>query len=260
MAELLLKVGAAGLWEDGDVICAFNNRMVQVSHAAHICHAWEEIPNRDNLLPTNALAQDFLEATHQYKFERINGDVTRTDLWANTSESVGNMDLFIARRKASPARNGAPKLPMFGTNGSEVWYGGSIDFTQAKVDTIWTAIENKTAHKKTEGTCPLCASRMIDAPMGVEDLKSHLVLPVDDFDDTTAKELVTPVLNQTDTDENGNPVYETVKRRKNYVAWSELFPLNIPPTTKAENVTDRKKTVDPRSHIPFQRANIVIEK
>lgn len=71
MAELLIKVDDGAGYLDGDCLCAFNNRRIDCVHAQRLCHIDGAGFTASGLRPTGSVAQDYLNATRQYRFERV---------------------------------------------------------------------------------------------------------------------------------------------------------------------------------------------
>ena len=213
MAELLLKVGAGAGYEDGDIVCAFNDLSVQNIHAQHICHPWKATVNTDGLLDAGTVIEDYYKRVSQYKFKRISAtEVRRTDLETSTSETLSStpnangeaidVALFLSRRKAHKASNNAPKMPLFGSEGSEIWYGGNTTITSITVDLVWQDIEAKTVERK---------SSYPDWPLTDTEKKHFLVVPTLDFDQQKQAELIEP---EYDTTDPGNPILVRKRKRK----------------------------------------------
>ena len=168
MAELLLKVGTVGVYEDGDIICAHNSRRISCCHVQTLCNPALQTVNRDGLLSTGTIAHDWFERTHKFRFERIStSEVRRTliatgrsDVVSGTPNANGeSMDVrqYIERRQKA-ARSGRPKKALFGTAGSEQWYGGQIDMSAAALALVWDDVEAKTANN----SLGLCGSNSVD--------------------------------------------------------------------------------------------------
>lgn len=250
MAELAIKVGSnlgTQAYKDGDILCAFNSRRIRCTHAQHICDYRKIGRNGGGLIVSSSVAKDFFDHTHQYKFQRISKtEIKRITLSDMSEEALSDkpnvkgeqiaVEEFIRRRKMRSDHY------LFGNIGSEFWYGGRKDFSNAKMDLVWNAIETKT---------PLRESNHTLWPTGAQDLKVHLFLSVDDFDDSETENLVESEIDETDLD---NPII--VKKRKRYVIWQDLFPLNVPPIITEAHVTDKVRTVDVRPK-PQSRTAIV---
>jgi len=239
MAELLLKVKSdvtpEPSYQDGDIVCAFNNRRVQITHAQHICHPWQATATGEGLLPMDTHIQKYFEITHQYKFVRDGSQVTRITLATEEEEDVSNqMDaaLYIARRKAFLAPNGTPQKPMFGTVGQEIWYGGRNDYT--KDTEVWNAIEQHTSEVRGD---------YMDWPITSLEKKHFLVVPTVDFSDALASQYVEPEVDDSDPE---NPV--TVKKRKRKIDYTKA--LQISGATLAK-VNDPNIEVDKPTSIEY---------
>lgn len=212
VATIALKVGAGSGYEDGDILCCWNRRHIRCVHAQHICHFKAAARNGDGLIQSTHHARDFFEHTHLYRFDRVSAsEVKRTnlvtlteDILSTTPNTKGehiDVSLFIARRKARANHY------LFGAPGAEFWYGGKKDFSHAKLDLVWNAIETKTPNREVD---------FPDWPAGVDDLKSHLLLRMNDMDDAAAEELIASEIDRTDPQ---NPV--TIHRRKRNIAWRD---------------------------------------
>lgn len=249
MAELMLKikrVGEVSSFEDGDVIVAVNDRRIKDVHAQHICKPAGF--NSDGLRADNSLAHKYLLEVRQYYFERVsNTEVRRTNLWTLEQEILGltpnergeHMDVALYLEK----RIGHPKHLIFGTVGSESWFGGRTRATHEKLDKIWTHIESKTALKKNKHTL---------WPYSDHEMKQFLAVSVDDMDDDTEADLMSVEFNEDAT---------VQKKRKHRVNWKDLIgkpPFSTNPTV--EQVLDKNTTVEARDKGTFDKTNIIIKK
>ena len=248
MAELLLKIDPGANYDDGDVLCAFNRRAIRCCHAQHICHPRIATRNGSGLIVPGSPAHVFFEATHQYRFNRVSAtQVLRTDLVASDTEVLGlrpnakgeqiDVRLFVARRKRKADHR------LFGEDGAEVWYGGRKDFSNAKLDIVWTAIETQT---------PLREADHARWPMGRLDVRHHLPVRVEEFDDAVQATLVSQELDETDPE---NPV--VIRKRRHRVDWQTALQLT---TEDRDRVRDRNQTFDLRDTREFARASIVQQK
>jgi hypothetical protein len=246
MAELILKTSTNGpdpQWQDGDIIHAMNDLRIHDVHAQHICHKNLIGFNGDGLRPVNSLTEMYLANTRQYKFERISAaelkriDLTTLDeeVLSDTPNAKGeyiDVVLYLQRRKQHP------KHLIFGSSGSEIWYGGRTLITDTRIDGIWTLIESQTANLRADHD---------KFPWGKEDQKDHLVITVDDFDNTVRAELEVQVYDIADP-----PVM--TKRRKNKVDWR-----NLPGLTQKiiDDTLDNGVEVEIRDTFSFTRSQIV---
>ncbi|WP_455387612.1 hypothetical protein [Petrachloros mirabilis] len=231
----MIKVGAGSNYDDGDVLCAFNRRAIRCVHAQHICHYRRAKRNVSGLILNTEVARDYFELTHQYRFERVSADtVKRVILSSGAEELLGNtpngsgeridVRAYVRRRKLQPNHR------LFGEDGREVWYGGSVDLSSRVLDRIWAKIEEKTAHR--ESSYDLW-------PAGVLDLKHHLMIPVADFDDATAEQYVRPVLDETNPD---NPI----RLKKRAVQVANLADIATDLGVTESSIRDREQSIDKR--------------
>lgn len=223
MAELLLKIGDGSGFEDGDVLCAFNRRRTRCVHAQHICHVKSVGFNRDGCRPVDSLPFAFMERTHQFKFERVNStQVVRTNLTTFSQDVLGpvansegeriNVPEFIARRLQHANH------AVFGTQGNEIWFGGNKDFSNPKLDLVWDAIQTRSAKRESDPEFQFW-------PMGRLDIRTHLAIRVDEFDDTEAEEFVKPMFERTPggqdrLDQHGHRIM--ARQRTHHVNWRQL--------------------------------------
>ncbi len=253
MAELYCKIGTTNTYEDGDILAAFNDHRIQGVHAEHICHIDNAGGGVNVHRSADTLAEDLLSITSQYKFERISiTEVRRTDLttrdeeiFDDTPRVVDGKNQQMDVRQFVERRLKHHRHSMFGTAGAERWYGGRRDISQAKVDLVWTAIEAKSANLQSDATL---------WPAGIQDLKEHLALRVDDFDDATSNSIVVPDEEQTGVDKNGDPIIVTHSKRLNSVDWRNISELSA--DTK-ESADDKGISVDGRDSDPLVIENIV---
>lgn len=97
------------------------------------------------------------------------------------------------------------------------------------------------------------------AILGGHTARECLMITVDDFDDETAEELVSPLMRDTgEVDEFGEPILERVKKRKHHVDWRSAATASLAPSIA--DIEDKTKRVDVRGAHTFQRTNIVLTK
>lgn len=250
MAELLLKVDAGSGYDDGDILCAFNRRAIRCCHAQHICHPKQARRNASGLIVVEDVLLDWYEVTHQFRFERVSAtEVERVTIATGERERLGakpnekgeaiDVRLFVRRRKLKPTHR------LFGEDGHEIWYGGRIDFGVDAVERVWDAIEGKTEHRRN-------AAEFVRWPMGRLDVRSHLPIAVDEFDDAEANELVSADIDDSDPE---NPV--VLAKRKHGVDIERGLGLSVAEIAKARNKTEH---FDLRGVRKFRRASIVNRK
>lgn len=251
MPELVLKIGDGANYEDGDVLAAFNRRRIRCCHAQMICWPRRNGAKLGGFLGSSEPLLEFMLAKRsRYKFERVSRtEMRRTDQIAMKSEILSDtpnakgeridVELFVERRLHSR------KLPLFGSEGREIWYGGWTDSSAATVEVLWDEIERVTAFRRTEHD---------RWPMGVEDLKVHFAIAVDEFDDAAADSLVAPLTrNVTPTEENPDGI-EVVKKRKQHIVWGDLPGLSA---GTLSDIPDPSVSVDIRGAATFLRGDVL---
>ena len=150
--ELIVKIksnGANPRYQDGDVVDAMSLNRIYLAHAEMICHPNNFGFNTNGTRDSNTLLEKFQEATHTYKFERLNSnDVKRTNLLTGEEDilnTVPNADgeainvyQYIARRLTSPRHK------IFGPTGGEVWYGKMRNDAEVFIPVAWNHIETES--------------------------------------------------------------------------------------------------------------------
>lgn len=246
MAELLLKVGDQGpdpMYRDGDILCAFNSRRIRCCHAQHICHVRTAQRNSSGLILNSELARDWFEATHQYRFERVSPtQLRRRNLWTGDIDILSDkpnergeaidVAMFVRRRKRKPDHR------LFGVDGREIWYGGRIDTSDAKLSQVWQAIEGKSQYRETSYR---------RWPTGQQERKSHLLIETDDFDDAAAVDLESPEV-------EGDAI---IRKRRNRIEWRSKLSLSAADIDAAQ---DRSREFDLRDRGTFLRSQVVTRK
>ena len=150
--ELIVKIksdGANPYYQDGDVIDAMSLDRIHLVHAEMICHPKNFGFNTFGKRDRNTLLEKFQQATHVYKFERVNSnDVKRTNLLTNeedilnttpnaNGESINAYQYLIRRLKN-------PNHKIFGTGGREVWYGKMRNDAEVFIPVAWNHIETES--------------------------------------------------------------------------------------------------------------------
>jgi hypothetical protein len=242
--ELALKVGTTPTNDDGDILDAFSSRRIKAVHAQHACNAVVETDG-SGLRIRGTLAELILQETRQYKFIRSGSVITRVNRLTSESEDVSDqikIALFLERRLSNPNHR------IFGTPGNEVWYGGRTAYDAVTLDRVWAEIEKRTELREADHR---------QWPCGRQDLREHLIIPVDDFDDSTAEELKSPLIRLTGktNPDTGEPETERLKRRKHRVDWTADLGLDL---EERELVLNKTITVDLRTvKSPYVRSGIV---
>jgi hypothetical protein len=152
--ELIVKIQSAGSnpsYQDGDVVQAMSLDQIYMAHAEMICNVSNFGFNTQGLRDTGTLLEKFEQSTKTYKFERLNSnDVKRTNLITleesiinttpNTEGESINVYKYISRR----LKNNRHKI--FGSQGSEIWYGKSKTHDSSIITSVWNDIETETTN------------------------------------------------------------------------------------------------------------------
>lgn len=208
MPELAIKVSDSPSFRDGDVLEPFNRRRIRATHAQHICSLRNAGFNADGLRPTGSLADRYLLLTSEYLFRRV-GDrqVERVDLFQSQTTTLMSVDALDARKQVSD-RLRHPRRPLFGRRGAEHWYGGRVSTDHATLDAVWEQIHLHSQLREQNHT---------RWPATDSELRNHLFITTDDFDDQQAGLLKAAV-----GDERG-----IIEKRACQVPWRDLTPLQM---------------------------------
>jgi len=246
MAELLLKVKEAPNWDDGDIVCAFNDRHISQVHAQEICHPREVGFNSEGLRNHDTLVEVFLRTVNQFRFERISvTEISRYNQWTDEIDIIGaipndkgeymDVEMFLKRRRKH-ARH-----VIFGKVGSEIWYGGKMDCSDERLSIIWADIEDRTDKKKADHVL---------WPLSDTEKAHFLGLSVDGFDDEESTKLTASEVDESDPD---NIV--VIKKRVNLVAYADMGVMS---GDTLAHIADPKVIVDVRGEDKVnKRAEIV---
>lgn len=253
MADLLVKVGAGASYEDGDILNGFNRRRIRCVHAEELCHLKHEGYTYYGLRDLNALARDLREACCQYRFERVSPtEVERVTIATGDRQLFSDIPVLIDGKWQAidvgeflKRRVRHPRHGIFGSPGAEIWYGGREDRSHAALDQVWTAIETKTPRRESE-------AGFQKWPAGRQDLKSHLMLKVDEFDDSEGDTLTSSEVDETDP---ANPIVTRKRRFKVDIAGS--LPLSA---AQLEALRDIAVTFDGRLLGELPRLSIILQK
>lgn len=132
--QLLIKVGTSGddpQYQDGDIVEAFSEERVLRMYAEQLCVGW--------------LREEYLKASSRYVFQRVGSFVERHDQVTGQTDVLGvvpnakgeyiNVEQFLSGKRE-----------LFGSTGSERWYGGVSD---ASYGAIWDQIEALSALRRS---------------------------------------------------------------------------------------------------------------
>ena len=243
--ELLLKVGSNGPdpeYQDGDVVCAFNERRILCCHAEMICHVQKVELNSEGLNPEDCLTRWMLEQFSQFKFERVSDtEVKRTNTLTGSSDIIDStpnndgeymlVDQFLANKRKRNDHN------IFGRDGAEVWFGGKIDTTIENVNLLWDKIESESDNIRADHKrWPLTSLEKmrffgVNTNHGDHD---------GDCDDEECEEHV-----RSSVDEHDGSL---LKKRAYYVHYTDL---SLPSSVSVEDIRNPEKLLDIREEITF---------
>ena len=150
--ELIVKVKSDGsnpYYQDGDVVQAMSLDYINFVHAEMICHPSNFGFSTNGTRDLVTLIEKYQQATHVYKFERLNSnDVKRTNLLTSEEDIINTIPnangetidvyQYISRR----LKNSNHKI--FGLSGSEVWYGKARTDFEVLLPVAWNHIETES--------------------------------------------------------------------------------------------------------------------
>lgn len=232
-----LIIGDHSTYEDGDVKSATNYRRIRQMHAEGICSVQHVLVNRDGFNPPGSLPDMYLAKTSQYKWERIGRDrVRRTNLWTLDEIEYGSVpnnvipiqdpdtgkEIHCCVRMHFNLLWKHHRHRLFGDAVTEYHYGGRQLVDHPVLDAIWNEIETHSDERE---------AAWIAKPMG--NRRKYLIFHVDDFDNETAGDLTSPLLDEKDPE---NPI--TLKKRKYTGEWRGMVDV------VEADVLDKRKRVD----------------
>lgn len=260
MAELAIKIGTNvpnndAHPQDGDIMCAFNNKQIGMKHAQYICRVTKVQFNSDGLNPLNCLTAKMLAKTSLYKFERVSRtEVKRINLDTLNETVFGikpnangeqiNVEQYLYRRL-----NHLSHI-VFGSKGREIWYGKHFHraIDSAVVNDVWNIIETDTSKRRANYTL---------FPFAPREKQIWLVLKSDEFSNEESFNLTRPDLPQIGTDYRGKPIYKLTKFRTNKIDWENRIAL---PLQYIAEVKDTNKELDLRKTLSEINHKLYIEK
>lgn len=222
MAELVINVHGNDKYEDGDIIAAFNDNSILMTHAWHICDPKYAGFSSYGLRPYSKSLL-FFDCVYQYRFQRVNStqvERIETDHSGNviSVETFGspdiNVEAFIQRRIKNP------KHRIFGSTGKEIWHGGRRDKSIEATNCSWEIIQNNCDCRNTAGACPCCGQDHTLWPLGKLDIRRFLCTKLVDFNDIEATAMTSELEKEfqpeeTVTDIDGiavNPIWDDNNR------------------------------------------------
>lgn len=252
MAELVLKVGDGASYEDGDVLCAFNDRRIGEVHLHHIGNPAlrPDISPRaggrkNGLIQADTIAEHLKRKTSQFMFQRVSRRaVLRTNLLTDEQVQIdrnprlidGRMqhmfvEEFVARRMRS-ARHG-----LFGTEGREFWFGKVRSISAMDITDLWLRVEGETDLRRADHR---------RFPLTERERKVHLPIAFQDFDEAEAAEFVAPLMDEADAT-------NMVAKRARKIEYDAIYPDRI------ENIRDTSKVEDLRDLSQRRKSEIVVK-
>ena len=155
--ELIVKIQSVGdnlHYQDGDVVDAVSLEQIYMAHAEMICNVSNFGFNAQGLRDTGTLLEKFEQSTKTYKFERLNSnDVKRTNLDTleeniiNTIPNIDEESIHVYRYLTRRLKSNRHKI--FGSQGSEIWYGKRKNYDSSIVTSVWDDIETYTDNLKS---------------------------------------------------------------------------------------------------------------
>lgn len=247
MADLVLHVGSNGRYDDGDILCAFSERHISHVHASHACHV-RQASRTKGFLDRSTRTEDLIAAESRWRFERtgpggvyakrislvtLDEDIVGPE--PNSAGEVLHVSEYLKRRLAVANHR------IFGSEGREVWYGGTRTPDLSVLATIWARIEAETALREVDHR---------RWPLTQQETKSFLPVAINPINDGEAGELVSPLLG--DPKQEGEPP-AVVKQRAHGVHYRALFPEIL------ADIDDRTKVVDLRT-APLDKVSVIARK
>jgi hypothetical protein len=239
--ELLIKINSVEgdtSYKDGDIVQAFSYDRIHLTNAQVICNV-NNFPLDDvtGLRANDSLLMKYLERASLYRFERTGVDtVKKINLSTLGEEILGaeSIDVsgFLKNRLKSPRHK------VFGSSGSEIWYG---DSRELDIISIWNDIEAYSDNLKSENS---------NWPFTEIEKKHLLVLNSSGFKNN----IVTEVSSGTASDRQSSAVSGenmVAKRQWQIPYWdlSEVLGINIDDVRNKDFTLDGRKPVSERPYI-----------
>jgi len=269
LAEIAIKVTNTNFDltqnQDGDILLCKNDRSIKACHASVICNPLKESLNLNGLRP-DGLARSYYELIYEKRFERVSAtEVLCTELSTGITTLIGatpndqgqymDVPLFVQRRLSNPHHK------VFGSPGSEVWYGGADKSDDNTINSVWDHIEEHSGLLRTNHT---------QWPLTDTELSHFLVLPVDNPSDNVSLNMVSSEIDFDEqqpefTTDNG-PGGNIVKKHRAFISWRDLTGINVEnilnPSMKIDlrnsfdNITISSINVKPRQNIWSVRSHL----
>ena len=239
--ELLIKINSTEgdtSYKDGDIVQAFSYDRIHLTNAQVICNV-DNFPldGITGLRSNDSLLMKYLERASLYRFERTGVNTAKkTNLLTLGEETVGaesiDVTAFLAKRLKSPRHK------VFGSSGSEIWYG---DSRELDIIAMWNDIEAYSDNLKSENS---------NWPFTEIEKKHLLVLNSSGFKNN----IVTEVSSGTASDRQSSAVSGenmVAKRQWQIPYWdlSETLGINIDDIRNKDTTIDGRKPVSDRPHM-----------
>ncbi len=254
MAELLLKVGTVGpdpRYQDGDIVCAWNGRMISQRHLSIIADPRLLAPGHR---PVDSHCFDYYETLCMYKFERVSPtEMLRTNLHnlAEVPELLGpipnakgeqvKMGLYLAHQLKSRHHK------IFGVAGAEIWFGGvRKQKDPVRLDAIWAKVEARSGLLKADH---------LEFPVTDMEKRHFLPISIVEFSDAEMAEFLGSDIE--DVVEDGEEFTRPFQIRFSNVDWENLNGMN--PGRRAQ-VRDGGRSADHRQSLGIFDRSIVERK
>ena len=258
--EVIVKVNDSASYKDGDVVDAKCLDSINFAHAENICNPRNFGFNTSGMRDRNTLLEKFLAATRTYKFERVNAnDVRRTNLitgeqdilnkTANSDDEKINAALFISRRLRNPNHK------IFGTDGSEVWYGKlRADALSDFILPVWNIIESETDYLRSDHNTwsftDIEKRHFVCINMSGRNYTGDSFTRVELSGETVYSRRSSVVEEQSENSEESNPII--LAKRQWFVPYWDLateLGETVDDLRNANIVCDCRKPMDEREHI-----------
>lgn len=239
--ELLIKTDSAedaNLYKDGDIVQAFSYDRIHLANAQVICNV-NNFPLDDvtGLRTNDSLLMKYLERASLYRFERAGTDtVKKINLSTLGEEILGAESIDVSEFLKNRLKS--PRHKVFGSSGSEIWYG---DSRELDINAIWDDIEAHSDSLKSENS---------SWPFTEIEKRHLLILNSSGFNNN----IVTELSNGTASTRQLSVVIEEeliAKRRWQVPYWDLVQDLgiNVDDVRNKDITLDVRKPVSERSHI-----------
>ena len=237
-------------YHDQDASIVYNGRDISEHHIKRILDHRSDAAARSsvtNLLVLGTHFEDFFIQTHENRFRRVGFDACeRFNLRTREAKIVTSIPdtdgEFMKVSEYVNKRRRRKDHRLFGDNGSEVWYGGHQDFSNAVLNRLWGIIQGSTSERRIDNEF---------YPYSINEFRKNLILPFEDMTDAEKESLL-----ESDYDDPSDLIgREMTRKRKRKIVFRDLS-LGV----EIEDVENRSKKVDVRGRTPFTRSEGVENK